>query len=101
MRRKTSCGIFRPRNVAIDDDRPPILRLLQDQNINGTIEVGYAQQWPTLFKAERLGYVDSNGRVTETGRAFLAKSAAYGEWCRDPKLCAGKGYCPRDPNCGD
>lgn len=25
----------------------------------------------------------------------------YGEWCRDPKLCAGKGYCPRDPNCAD
>lgn len=29
------------------------------------------------------------------------KDAPYGEWCRDPKLCAGKGYCPRDPNCGD
>ena len=25
----------------------------------------------------------------------------YGEWCRDPNLCAGKGYCPRDPNCAD
>ena len=25
----------------------------------------------------------------------------YGEWCRDPKACAGKGYCPLDPTCGD
>ncbi len=29
------------------------------------------------------------------------KTAAYGEWCREPALCAGKGYCPRDPTCGD
>lgn len=28
-------------------------------------------------------------------------SAPYGEWCRDPDLCDGKGYCPRDPTCGD
>jgi len=26
---------------------------------------------------------------------------AYGEWCADPTLCAGRGYCPRDPNCAD
>jgi hypothetical protein len=26
---------------------------------------------------------------------------AYSQWCRDPSLCAGKGYCPRDPTCGD
>ncbi|HWX30132.1 MAG TPA: hypothetical protein VNZ53_22180 [Steroidobacteraceae bacterium] len=25
----------------------------------------------------------------------------YGEWCRDPAACAGKGYCPLDPTCGD
>jgi hypothetical protein len=25
----------------------------------------------------------------------------YGFMCRDPDLCFGKGYCPRDPNCGD
>lgn len=31
----------------------------------------------------------------------LRAKAPYGEWCRDPNLCAGKGYCPRDPNCGD
>ena len=27
--------------------------------------------------------------------------APYGEMCRDPDLCWGKGYCPRDPTCGD
>lgn len=25
----------------------------------------------------------------------------YGEMCRYPNLCEGKGYCPRDPTCGD
>ena len=22
-------------------------------------------------------------------------------WCRQPEICAGRGSCPRDPNCGD
>ena len=25
----------------------------------------------------------------------------YGPMCRNPSLCAGKGWCPRDPTCGD
>ena len=25
----------------------------------------------------------------------------YGPMCADPELCRGKGYCPRDPTCGD
>lgn len=25
----------------------------------------------------------------------------YGEWCRNPEACKGKGYCPLDPTCGD
>jgi hypothetical protein len=25
----------------------------------------------------------------------------YGEWCRNPDACRGKGYCPLDPTCGD
>lgn len=28
-------------------------------------------------------------------------AAPYGEWCRDPNACKGKGYCPLDPTCGD
>lgn len=31
----------------------------------------------------------------------LTTAPPYGPMCRDPKLCAGKGYCPRDPVCGD
>lgn len=26
---------------------------------------------------------------------------AYPEFCMEPKLCAGRGYCPRDPCCCD
>lgn len=22
-------------------------------------------------------------------------------WCWRPEICRGKGYCPRDPNCGE
>lgn len=31
----------------------------------------------------------------------LKRTAPYGERCRDPNACAGKGYCPLDPTCGD
>lgn len=34
-------------------------------------------------------------------RAEARRSSPYGEMCRDPDVCAGKGYCPRDPTCGD
>ena len=29
------------------------------------------------------------------------KGTAYPEFCREPTLCKGKGYCPRDPTCID
>lgn len=25
----------------------------------------------------------------------------YGSWCMDPVLCYGRGFCPRNPTCGD
>ena len=31
----------------------------------------------------------------------LKLAPAYGEWCRNPDACKGKGYCPLDPTCGD
>ena len=34
-------------------------------------------------------------------RAMLAPHTAYGEWCRRPEACIGKGYCPLDPTCAD
>ncbi len=39
--------------------------------------------------------------TTSEINAAMKRVSPYGEWCRDPKLCAGKGYCPRDPTCGD
>lgn len=33
--------------------------------------------------------------------AKLRETAPYGQMCRNPDLCAGKGYCPRDPTCGN
>jgi hypothetical protein len=64
-------------------------------------------------------YAD-NGRVTQRGhywrqsidrgtpKPFFISApkpdkskAPYGMMCRDPSLCVGKGYCPRDPTCGD
>ena len=29
------------------------------------------------------------------------EGAPYGHMCRNPDLCKGKSYCPRDPTCGD
>lgn len=26
---------------------------------------------------------------------------AYPDWCREPSLCAGRGFCPRDPACNE
>lgn len=36
-------------------------------------------------------------------KQLLKKAAPYREWCRerDPTVCVTKGYCPRDPTCGD
>jgi hypothetical protein len=62
--------MFRPRNVAIGDKRSPMLRLLQDCNVRGRIEPNYEQQFRTLFKAQRLGYVDGNCMLTDSGKDF-------------------------------
>jgi hypothetical protein len=67
-------GIHRPRNVVIGDKRTPMQRLLQDAETGNTghVEVNYAAQWPTFFKAQRLGYLDANGDLTDAGRAARA-----------------------------
>jgi hypothetical protein len=39
-------------------------------------------------------------RVRELHKALQTHSP-YGEMCSDPALCHDKGYCPRDPTCGD
>jgi hypothetical protein len=56
-------------------------------------------QEPPTADAEMVEAINRQ-HARETGNAAEPKPP-YGEWCRNPKLCAGKGYCPRDPNCGD
>lgn len=75
MRRRS---IRRPRNVAFDDTRSAMLRLLQDCNnpVSGIVEVSYAQQWPTLLKAQRLGYVDERLRLTDKGADLVKHERA-------------------------
>lgn len=74
LRLRRARGISRPRYIAPGDTRSPMLRLLQDcwSEVRGTVEVEYAQQFPTFFKARRLGYVDDRSRLTESGRQFAA-----------------------------
>lgn len=66
-------SILRPRHVAINDRRCPMLRLLQDANVRGNIQVNYEAQFKTLWKAQRLGYVDDNQDITEAGKQFVAE----------------------------
>ena len=47
------------------------------------------------------GAVDSHGTQDSVPAGRPTNSPPYGEWCRNPKACAGKGYCPLDPTCGD
>lgn len=42
---------------------------------------------------EQIERADTSRKVPLVG--------AYGPMCRDPHLCSGKGYCPRDPTCAD
>jgi hypothetical protein len=66
---------FRPRHVDLDDKRSPMVRLLQDcKSPDGSIQPNYEQQFRTLFKAERLGYVDDRYFLTPAGREFLGGS---------------------------
>ena len=38
----------------------------------------------------------------DLGRALLAeKRTPPYPWCHEPAVCVLKGYCPRDPNCGE
>jgi hypothetical protein len=41
---------------------------------DGTVQVAYEQQWRTMFKGQRLGYLDDSfpPRPTDAGRAYLA-----------------------------
>jgi hypothetical protein len=47
------------------------------------------------IKAER------DAEFKRAQRAADRAHAPYGEWCRNPDACRGKGHCPLDPSCGD
>lgn len=70
-------SVFRPRNVKPGDTRSPMRRLLEDGECNppGFVCVNYDAQWRTLWKAQELGYLNSDQYLTEAGRAFLASDA--------------------------
>lgn len=69
---------IRNRVVDTTDSRSPMLRLLQDGESFGHVYVNYDQQWRTLWKAQRLGYVtdDCDQLLTDAGRAFIASALA-------------------------
>lgn len=55
--------------------RSPLVRLLQkgQDGHPGHVEVYYHQQWRTLFKAQRQGYLDQDANLTDKARALLAE----------------------------
>jgi hypothetical protein len=59
------------------DKRDPMTRLLEDGLLDdGTVVVSYDQQWKTLIAAQRYGFVDENQKITDKGRAYVAKMKA-------------------------
>jgi len=69
-------GLFRPRYVRPGDTRSPMRRLLEDgQGPPGKVYVNYDEQWRTLWKAQRLGYLENEFDLTDAGQAFLASNA--------------------------
>lgn len=62
--------------------------------------------WPAALNDDLQQQTFESARIivevidAERRKTLKAKSP-YGEMCMTPDLCAGKGYCPRDPACGD
>ena len=73
MKPETKLTFRKAIKVNPTDKRSPMLRLLADCTLsNGHVEVEYDQQWRTLFKAERLGFVNADMYITESGKKFVA-----------------------------
>lgn len=65
------------RLVDPSDKRDPMTRLLEDGLLaDGKVVVSYDQQWKTLTAAKRYGFLDENERITDKGRAYVAKMKA-------------------------
>ena len=63
----------------------------------------YPSHWPIpdgyeiviLYPYFRIGCVFLTAAVKPTEQELPYP------WCVQPEACKGKGYCPRDPNCGE
>ena len=67
----------RPGYLSIGETRSPMHRFLQETNDAKVAAPEYHQQWRTLWKAIKLGYItDFGGQLTAEGRAELARLSA-------------------------
>lgn len=55
------------------DGKTPMYRFLNGVDDNGQVWPRYHQQWQTYGKAQRLGYLDDDGYLTQEGANYLAK----------------------------
>ena len=63
----------RPRYVDPNDTRSPMHRFLEDAATpDGRVFPTYDAQWRTLWKAQRLGYVDGHNNITAAGRIAIS-----------------------------
>lgn len=71
----------------------PEIRVLVQQYARGTL--GFRD---LCAEISRMGY--GTGSLYEMVRAEQQRIAPY-PWCHTPSVCAPRGYCRRDPNCGE
>jgi hypothetical protein len=68
---------FSRNRVSHTDKRDPMTRLLEDGLMeDGMVVVSYDQQWKTLTAAKKYGFVDEDHKITDKGRAYVAKMKA-------------------------
>ncbi len=76
MVRRSLC---RPRNLKVGETRSPMHRFLQETVDGGDAEPSYYQQYRTMWKAYRLGYITEGlgeghcGEITAEGRRELIR----------------------------
>lgn len=69
--------MVRPRYITPGDKRPAMLRLLTDCfDAAGFLNLQYDRQHRTMWRAQELGYIDANYRLTDKGREWLEKQAS-------------------------
>jgi hypothetical protein len=56
------------------DGLSPMVRLLRQVDARGRVCVDYDQQWRTFFKAQELGYIDEDGRLTQAGIDYSGRA---------------------------